>query len=230
MVGRKKEPPPATIDPDLEPIDSLDLPVKERANGADQMSRLMIYDGCNVSQLAEMFKMDPRTIQKKIRALKPAGKRAGFPIWRIRDVAPYLVEPKGNIEEKIKTMNHRDLPPMLLKEFWAGQNARLKFEEEQGDLWRTDKVLEHYAQAFKTMRTEILLVADAVDRTAEMSDRQRGILRKMMDGLLKNLRTALVDQFKHEPDRDYDAERGHSSSDSVSGEDGRDSTDPAAGL
>lgn len=181
--------------------------VETKGGALDERSKEMIFDGASVSQLVEIFKLDARTIAKKIRALTPSGKRHGYPIYHIRDVAKYVVDPVGNLEDKIKRMHHRDLPPMLLKEFWAGQNARLKFEEDQGDLWRTEVVLQHYAEAFKTMRTEILLVADAIDRTAEMSDRQRALLRKTMDGMLKNLRTALVDKFKNEPDRNFETER-----------------------
>ncbi len=201
----------------------------------DPQSKAMLFDGASISQLATLFKKDKRDVTKQIAGLRACGKRQGNPIWHVREAAQYLVEPIGDIEEKIKRMHHRDLPPMLLKEFWNGQNARLKFEEEQGDLWRTDKVLEHYATAFKALRTEILLMADAVDRTAELSDRQREIIREMTDGLLKNLRKTLVDQFKNEPDRNFDDERasaqaGGESSDSSGSEESGDFEDPAAGL
>ncbi|AAQ63366.1 terminase small subunit [Burkholderia phage BcepNazgul] len=220
----------------------------EEKSGADSASKAILFDGASISQLGQLFTMDNRTVTKRIQGLRACGKRQGHPIYKVAEAARYLVDPVGDIEAHIKKMHHRDLPPMLLKEFWSGQNARLKFEEEQGDLWRTEKVLQHYAESFKTLRTEILLMVDSVDRQAELSDKQRAIIRKMTDSLLKSLRNSLIEQFKHEPERDHEAERIESTGDSGGsgdGEDGvrglqdRDSAgsvfegtddDPAAGL
>lgn len=202
----------------------------DNTSGTDSSTKTMIFDGCSISQLGQIFGMDNRTVTKRIQGLAACGKRQGHPIYKVAEAARYLVDPIGDIEAHIKKMHHRDLPPMLLKEFWAGQNARLKFEEEQGDLWRTERVLEHYATAFKTLRTEILLMADSLDRQAELSDKQRALIRKATDGLLKNLRTSLIEQFKHEPERDHDAEREDSGSDAAGSVFEGADDDPAAGL
>jgi hypothetical protein len=170
----------------------------------DGETKAIIYEGVSVSQLGAIFGIDNRTVTRKINGLSPCGTRVGHAIYELKEAAAYLVDPKGDIGEYIKKMNHRDLPPLLLKEFWTGQNARLKFEEEQGDLWRTEKVIEHMGEVFKTLRMTILLTRDRVERETELTDRQRLIIDNIIDGALGNMHLALVEQFENDPDRTFD--------------------------
>lgn len=167
----------------------------------DDQSRAMLFRGASISQLATLFGYDNRTVTKRIFGLKPCGKRQGHPIYAVREAAPYLVDPIGDIEAHIKKMNHRDLPPLLLKEFWNGQMARLKFEKEQGFHWPTDKVVEHYASVFQTFRTRILLAVDFVEREAEMTERQRNACKRILDTLMADIRAELIERFANEPKR-----------------------------
>lgn len=172
----------------------------------DDQSRAMLFDGASISQLATLFGYDNRTVTKRIFGLKPCGKRQGHPVYSVREAAPYLVDPIGDIEAHIKKMNHRDLPPLLLKEFWNGQMARLKFEKEQGYHWPTDEVHGHFASVFQTFRTRILLAVDLVEREAEMTDRQRNACKRILDTLMADIRLELIERFANEPKRsDIDA-------------------------
>lgn len=167
----------------------------------DANTRAMLFEGASISQLATLFGYDNRTVAKRIFGLKPSGKRRGHPVYAVREAAAYLVDPVGDIEAHIKKMNHRDLPPLLLKEFWNGQMARLKFEREQGWHWPTDKVVEHYSKVFQTFRTRILLAVDLVEREAEMTERQRNACKRLLDGLMADVRADLIEKFKDEPKR-----------------------------
>lgn len=171
------------------------------ADGKDRNTKVMLYDGASVSQLAVLFGMDNRTVAGKIADCPSSGRRQGHPVYRIRDAAPYLCVPHGDIEEHIKKMNHRDLPPMLLKEFWTGQQARQKFLESEGDLWRTDAVIDILAETFKTLRMSILLMRDQVERETELSERQRDVSLALTDGLLNDINESLIERFRHEPKR-----------------------------
>jgi len=171
----------------------------------DPTTKVLLYDGASISQLNALFGHDNRTIAKKIQGLRPVGKRAGHPVYSVKDAAAYLVTPMGDIEDHIRKMTPDQLPPRLLKEFWAGQHARLKFEEDRGDLWRTSDVIEHLAEVFKVARSMIQLTVDHVERTTELSDKQRSIVLGQMDALMRNLTLNLIEKFRHEPDRDFDA-------------------------
>lgn len=167
----------------------------------DEHTRAMLFEGASISQLATLFGYDNRTVAKRIFGLKPSGKRRGHPVYAVKEAAAYLVDPVGDIEAHIKKMNHRDLPPLLLKEFWNGQMARLKFETAQGWHWPTDKVIEHYSSVFQVFRTRILLAVDLVEREAEMTERQRNACKRLLDGLMADIRADLIEKFKDEPKR-----------------------------
>jgi len=178
----------------------------------DDITRSIIYEGVTKSQLAQIFNIDKRDIDRKLYGLKPCGKRHEFDIYKLSEAAAYLVPPKAkDIEEAIKRMKPSDLPPSLLKEYWAGQLARLKFERENGDSWPTAAVVELLGEVFKTARMTLLLGRDQVERRTELSDEQRNIIIEIIDDLLNKLADALVERFKHEegrtPNSQWDSEQ-----------------------
>jgi hypothetical protein len=56
--------------------------------------------------------------------------------------------------------------------------------------------VESFADAFKTLRMALLLMADGVDRETELSEAQRLIIKRMIDGAIDDLREKMVDRFK----------------------------------
>ena len=166
----------------------------------DLETRQMIYEGVSIAQLCAIFGMQNKTVSKRLAALKPKGERDRHPIYELKEAARYLVEPIYNPEEVIQRMNHRDLPPMLLKEYWTGQRAKQQFEEQAGHLWRTESVIEHVGEAFKTIRMSLLLLGDSVERETAFTDRQRSILSQLVDSTLNSAADALIGKFGEEHD------------------------------
>lgn len=165
----------------------------------DDETRAIIYEGCSLSQLATIFDLDNREIARKIHGLGPCGERMGYPIYKLADAAVYLVPPnKRDISDAIKRMSPRDLPPSLTKEFWAAQQARANFEEDQGDLWRTGEVVEVLGEVFKTSRMSLLLMRDQVERQSELTDQQRDIIQALIDGVLNEMSNSLVKRFNND--------------------------------
>jgi hypothetical protein len=171
----------------------------KRTEGTDETTRAILYDGANLSQLGELFRMDHRSIVAKIHKCKPCGTRNGVDIYAVHEVAPYLVKPAYDIETYIKKMHHNDLPKMLTKEFWAGQRSRQEFEAKEGNLWPTERVVEVVGGLMKMVKMSVRLMADAVDRQAELSDRQRAIVKAQGDGMLEELYRNVLDAFSKAP-------------------------------
>ena len=172
----------------------------------DEESRGIIYDGASLSQLANIFDLDNREIARKIHGVAPCGERMGYPIYRIKDVAPFLVPPSPDeVANAIKRMSPRDLPAALTKEYWLAQQARANFEEDQGDLWRTSDVMQVFGEVFKVSRMSLLLMRDQVERQTELTEKQRTIIIGLIDGVLGTMRKSLIEKFEndnHKPGND----------------------------
>lgn len=163
-----------------------------------------IYEGANRSQLKSIFHVPLEQITAACMRVPPAGERRGAQIWRIHEVAPYIVRteiPDDKIAAHIKRMHARDLPMMLRKEFWAGEKARQDVMERAGDLWPTTKVIERVGDLLKLFRMTALLMTDAVERNVELSERQRAIIKGLTDNMLAELMTQIQKNFAHDPDR-----------------------------
>lgn len=167
---------------------------KKRGNGVDDASKAMLFEGVSISQLATLFKMDRRTVQQKLgTSIQPVGKRDSWPIYAIYDCAPLLVEHDLSLESVdqiaayIQKLDVTRLPRLLTKEFWMAMLNKQKYEEQAGDLWRTEKVLELYGDLIKSIRTPLILAQDTVEASAELSPRQRQVLTSIIDNLLNEL-------------------------------------------
>lgn len=169
------------------------------AKPTGEVDNNILYIGASQTQLVQLFDMDPKTIRKRIAAnnIRPNGMRNGAPIYRIKDVAPYFVKPAGDIEYYIKNMNHTDLPPILLKEFWNGQRARQAYEKEEGSLITKGEFRDALAEVFSTLRQTLLLTSDTVEDQAALSDKQREIIQTVIDGALRGLRKNLIERFEN---------------------------------
>lgn len=171
---------------------------KRRSNQLDTQTEAMLFDGCNLTQLAKIFRMERRDLSPKLREVTPCGERGGYPIYYIHEVAPHVVKPIYDIENYIMRMNHNDLPKMVSKEFWNGLKARQEYQLKAGELWPTDKVVEVMSEAFKQMRMSLLLMGDALDRETTLTEQQQTRLRTMIDGALNDLADGLISRFQKE--------------------------------
>ena len=172
--------------------------LKRGSASADDESMAMLYEGANMGQLAVLFKLDHRTLQKKLFEgnCKPVGKRGSAEIYSIHEVAPYLVKPVFDVETYIKKMDPRELPKILTKEFWAGLRSKQEYEARAGLLWPTEKVVEEVGELMKLVKMSTLLMQDAVERQTELTDRQRSIMQGLSRGMLADLMARIEKRFK----------------------------------
>lgn len=166
-----------------------------RTNTLDGDSKTMIYDGCNLTQLCAIFKMDRRTVTEKIRDVSPTGQRSGYPIYLIHEVAPHLVKPAYDVETYLRRMNHKDLPPMLSKEFWAGLKAKQDYQLKEGDLWPTSEVIIAVTDLFKTLKMSMQLIMDSIERDTVLTHAQRSRMMSLVDGALNDLADSVAEKF-----------------------------------
>lgn len=170
------------------------------SNRVEEQAKL-IYIGATVSQLAQMFGMSQKTVQQRLigRVIpsKPKGATEKDPLrYHVKDAAPFLCEPKIDIEEVLKNLSPSKFPPMLQDPFWKAQKSRLEVEEKLGNLWNTQRVVEILGEAFMPCRMAILMFKENIEQQEVLSPAQRALLDEMADSLLEGLRAGLVTQFE----------------------------------
>lgn len=166
--------------------------------GVDESTNAMIFDGVTKSQMVDVFKMDARTINRRLAVsdVIPSGKRNGYDIYHIRDVAPWLLPPKMDMEQYIRNMNPQDLPKMLSKEFWNGMKARQDYRLREQELWETPEVHACLSEMVQVMVMSSRTIEDQVDRLAELSPKQRELVRSCIRSLMDSLRETALSHFK----------------------------------
>jgi hypothetical protein len=163
---------------------------------ADELK--IIHIGATPSELGMMFNMTPQEVNRRLTGkVVPAKTEHKLPRYRIDDAAPYLCNPKFDVEEYLKGLPPSKLPPQLNKAFWAGMRERQDYEENLGDLWRTERVMEVVSEAFKTVNMTLQMMEDTVGQKAELTPVQRRIIIEIVEGLRGNLQKNLQNAFKN---------------------------------
>jgi hypothetical protein len=158
------------------------------------------YFGCTPTELAKLFRMPLQTVRDSLKDVPPSGKRGARELWRVDQVAQYLIRDSENEAEQIERilkLKHTELPKQLSKEFWFAQTYKQKYDISAGNLWPTEEVIAKAGDAFKTMRLSLQLMADTVDRNEALSEKQRQTILDLVDGTLNDMREKLIYAFKN---------------------------------
>lgn len=181
----------------------------------DAESRTMIYQGCSVNQLGEIFNIKPPDVMKKLAGLEPVGTgRQGNPIYRLRDAATRLVKVEitaDMIHEYMQRANPKDLPSMTNKLFWEGLMSRRKYEELTGDLWHSADVSSVASTTYQAIRAALLLLPDTLMSEAGLNETQVQLSQGVIDTALEDVREQLIRDLRKpsgEPRLGTDAEEG----------------------
>lgn len=152
------------------------------------------YRGVTVNWLHDAFRMDKTTIKKKLARLEPISyQRGNTPLFDFVQAASYLVRPRVDLKEYIKTLRPEDLPNDLQKEYWDALLKRQKYMRQAGELWHTNDVIEVFGEAFKQIKTASQLWINQLDRTTGLTPTQLKTLESLVDQLLDDLHTRLTD-------------------------------------
>lgn len=172
----------------------------ETTQSLDNESRAILFEGANITTLGMLFKCDPKVLRARMVGIQPCGRRNSYDIYDVAEVAARmgkLSEPQ--VDAAMKRMNHDALPKQLTKEYWAGKRSKQEFMLREGDLWPTTKVISEVGEMVKSLKMELDLLIDGIERQVEMSDKQRDIAKKLINGAKSNMLQRLTDRFKKQP-------------------------------
>lgn len=167
------------------------------AKGQDEETGIALYHGLSLSQMSKLFEMERRDLVEKIEkaGIKSCGKNGPWDLYKLKEVMPAVVKPTYDVEAYIRRMNPSDLPKTLSKEFWAALRSKQEYEFRAGNLWETEKVVREVGELFKLVKMSVLLMTDQVERQVELTEEQRNIIKRSMDGMLIDLHRTIVEKF-----------------------------------
>lgn len=174
-----------------------DLVAAKRQGRNPQTGGPLVEDmlqGVTVSWLAQVFGMDPKTVKQKLADCPPLHRRKAGYVYHLATACRYLIPPAISADQYIKSMKPSDLPSAFQQSFWDAALKRQKWEENAGQLWRTEKVREVLGQTFQTIKFTVQLWADTLERQTGLTPDQRTLLTKLIDGLQEEIYKALVEQ------------------------------------
>jgi len=178
ILGEEHAPPPAPYGRDL----SL------RMNTVHEVLR-----GVTVPWLCQVFNMTKPQVEKRLencpvlRRVGPNGK-----VYELAVAAAYLVKPKVTIEQYINSIDTKDLPERIRKEFWTARLQEQKWRQKAGELWSSQDVITVFGEVFKMIKNQSQLWSDTLESTAGLSDEQRILLGELVDDLMGKIFDSLT--------------------------------------
>ena len=161
-----------------------------KGNGPEMMAPAVMR-GVTASWLAQVFRMDLGTVKARLRMCPPLeNRKAGF-TYDLKIAAQYLVKPVIDIEEYLKTMKMEELPTRFQDQYWSAMNKRQKWEENAGQLWRTEKVQAAFGEVFLLIRNAMMLWVDQLERNVAVTEAQRLGLEDMVEALQNEISAKL---------------------------------------
>lgn len=154
----------------------------------------LVAGGVSAAWLGHVFGMDKNTVKKRLANCPVAGMNRGTPHYLIKEAAAYLVNPKVDIEEYIKSVRAQDLPPQLNDTYWSALGKRQKVLADAGETWNTDDVLAVFGRVNIKIKSTVQLWVDEVERVHGLTDEQRAMLIRMCDGLLDDIHEMYVNE------------------------------------
>lgn len=152
-----------------------------------------------ISFLAEVFRMNPVTVKKRLAALNPVGMggaRRPVEVYDFVEAAAYLVKPKIDLVTLLSSLNSNNIPPHINKTFWDAMNAKAKWEANARHTWRDEDVLAVLGTAAIKIREVSLLWVDQLPDKVSLSGENIKALRQAVADLLEQIKTELADMPK----------------------------------
>lgn len=146
--------------------------------------------GFSINQLAQLYNLDRRTVTERLREVDPNGERSGHPVYRMKDAAPLLCE--GYVKHETLKEMAKAKGSAAEKDYWDARLKQQKYLENNGDLWRTSKVIDILGKVFKTVRENVVVFIDSLEHEADLPPKQIAKVKAFGDHLLTETREGLL--------------------------------------
>lgn len=159
----------------------------------DQSDRLVRF---SIARLAEEFGMGRDTVSKRLAAanVKPDGKRNGYPVYRLRDACPALLD-IGALDEE-GNADPRTLPPDKRKAWYQSELARLNVETTARQLIPAAEVEAETSELVKHMVQFLDTLGDQLERDCGLSPEQVQRVNEYAESLRVRLHAEVTEDVR----------------------------------
>lgn len=153
-----------------------------------------IAGGVTTTWLAKAFRIPKNKIERYLAGVKPIAEGAnGIALYDLPEAAAYIVDPKRDLADYLKTVKPDQLPEKLREVYWNAMLKRQRWEERARHLWRSEDVLVAMSEVFQMIRTTLQILPDDIDRAMTLTPEQRTTLTRVIDGIQDSIHKSLLD-------------------------------------
>jgi len=147
----------------------------------------------SIARLAEEFGMARETVSKRLAQANVSadGKRNGYPVYRLRDACPAILQPVGLGEDG--EIDPRKLPPQDRNAWFASELRRLETELKTGQLVPAAELESSLADNAKTLVQFLETLPDQLERDVNLSPEQIEGMHASIDRARQGLYDRLVE-------------------------------------
>lgn len=163
----------------------------------DLPDKAMFYRPVGVKFLADVFRMEQRTVLKKLMKCPIVGyeqeRGRTVPKWDFKVAAQYLVEPKIDLESWLASKRIQDLPVHISDQYWKAMRSKQAWEREAKHTWRDEDVLQVLGKGAQLIRDVSLLWVDELPDKTSISTENYHAMRACVADLLTQIQEIMVE-------------------------------------
>lgn len=153
-----------------------------------------IKEGVTVTWLSNLYGVARKTIETRLGGCPILRRsKSGAPIYDLTVAAGYISGRKHDVLAALKVAKEEDFPLPMQQRFWKTKLLRNQWEADAGQLWRTEQVLDVFADTFKLMKDTMMLWVDNLDAAGTVTKEQRAFMVSQVDSLSRELHRKLVE-------------------------------------
>lgn len=139
----------------------------------------------SISRLARITGLDRRTVTRRLATIRPAGERAGHPVYSLNECGPTLFG--GAALDENGELDPSKMQPADRDKWFASEIKRRDLQVRDGQLLEVDDVEMAVSTAFASVAQAVFALPDYLERRAGLSPEQAEICQAAIYEMFNDL-------------------------------------------
>lgn len=144
----------------------------------------------SVRALSRLTGLDRDRLSRALGDAKPAGRRAGHPVYALAEVLPLLCRP--GVADAAGEIDPDRLTPSDRRAWYDSESKRRELQVRDRELIPAAEVSQVVATAFASIASELRAIADNLERHGDATPEQAERIERRIDAALDTLAERLV--------------------------------------